>query len=104
MLPPLEEHGLADELEPRGKLQRGILKHLLELISRHVLGSLDFVLVDVEIDVGLDEEDVIDCTPLVSIAVSGDVGVVCGGRPGGEIGVGCFSLSCSPHLPSLGAL
>ena len=76
MLPPLEKHGLADELEPRGELQRRILKHLLELIGRHVLGGLDFVLVDVEVDVGLDEEDVIDWTALVSIAVSGDVGVV----------------------------
>ncbi len=86
MLPPLEKHGLADELEPRGKLQRGILKHLLELISGHVLGGLDFVLVDVEVDVGLDEEDVIDCTPLVSIAVSEDVEVAGEQRIRGNMG------------------
>ena len=33
MLPPLKQHRVADELEPRRKLEAGILKELLELLG-----------------------------------------------------------------------
>lgn len=32
MTPPLEEHGVANELEPRRELHAGLRKHLLQLI------------------------------------------------------------------------
>lgn len=59
--PPLEEHRLADELEPGRELQTGVFEELLELLSGDVLRVSHFVLVDVQIDVRLNEEDVVDC-------------------------------------------
>lgn len=59
--PPLKQHGVADELEPRGELQARVVELLLELFGRNVLGSLDLVGAGVEVNVGLDEEDVVDC-------------------------------------------
>jgi len=58
--PPLEQHRLADELEPRSELERRVLEQLLELLGRYISRGLDLVLVDVEIDIGLDEEDIIN--------------------------------------------
>lgn len=62
MAPPLEQHGVADELEPRRELQVWPLEHRLQLGGRNIRGVTDFVGVNVEINVRLDEEDVIDCT------------------------------------------
>jgi hypothetical protein len=59
--PPLKQHRVANELEPRGEFQAGVVELLLEDIGRNVLRGLDLVGVRVEIDVGLDEEDVVDC-------------------------------------------
>mgnify|MGYP007054562521 CR=1 FL=1 len=59
--PPLEQQGVADELEPRRELEVGLREHLLELVRGHVAGVFDLVGVDLEVDVRLDEEDVVDC-------------------------------------------
>lgn len=61
VLPPLEEHRVADELEPGRELEARVLEQLLESVGGGVLRGLDLVLVGVEVDVGLDEENVIDC-------------------------------------------
>lgn len=61
MVPPFKEHALANELEPRSKGQSIVLEHGLEFGLGDIFGGLDFVWVVVEVDVGLDEEDVIDC-------------------------------------------
>lgn len=61
MAPPLEQHRVADELKPRCELQAGLFEHLLELVGRDILGVADFVGVDIEIDVRLDEKNVVDC-------------------------------------------
>lgn len=58
--PPVKEERVADELEPGGELEAGVLKELLEAVGADVLGSLDLVGARVEVDVGLDEEDVVD--------------------------------------------
>lgn len=58
--PPFKEHALADKLEPGGKLEGVVLEHGLEVGFGDVFGGLDFVGVDIEVDVGLDEEDVIN--------------------------------------------
>ena len=47
--PPLKEHGLADELEPGGKGERGIVEHGLKLFGGYVFEVLDFVGVDGEV-------------------------------------------------------
>lgn len=60
MRPPLEQLRLADELEPRGDEGLGVGEDGLELVGRDVLLGLDLVAADVEVDVGLDEEDVVD--------------------------------------------
>lgn len=60
MLPPLKQHRVADELEPGGELQSGVGEELLELVRRNVLGGLDLVGAGIEVDVGFDEEDVVD--------------------------------------------
>lgn len=87
--PPLKEHALANKLEPRREQQRVVLEHGFELVFGDVLGGLYFVGVLFEIDVGLDEEDVINWRAISRRALdairSMDI------------------LSCSPHLPSLGA-
>jgi hypothetical protein len=58
--PPLEEHALANELEPWREQERIVLEHGFELVLGDVFGGLDFVGVLFEIDIGLDEEDIID--------------------------------------------
>lgn len=66
MRPPLEKHGFADELEPWRELQSVILEKFLETVFGDVLRSLHFVLVDVKVNVGLDEKNVVNCGQLVS--------------------------------------
>lgn len=59
MAPPLEQHGLTDQLEPGGELQIGIIKHRLQLIGGDVGGIANLVGAGFQVDVGLDEEDVV---------------------------------------------
>lgn len=70
VLPPLKEHGVANELEPRCENQAGVVELLLELLRSDVLCISDLVPVNVEIDVGLDEEDVVNLV-LTPLAVAG---------------------------------
>jgi hypothetical protein len=58
--PPLEEHCLADQFEPRCELERLVLEHGLQLVLGNERAVTDFVGVDVEVDIGLDEEDVVN--------------------------------------------
>jgi hypothetical protein len=60
MLPPLEEEGMADEFEPRGKFKSRIVEHRLQPIRSNIPGVPDFVEVWFEVDVCLDEEDVVN--------------------------------------------
>lgn len=60
MVPPLKEHRVADELEPRRELEAGVLKLLLELLGRDVLGRLDLVRAGRQVYIGLDEENVVN--------------------------------------------
>ena len=60
MVPPLEQLRLADELEPGRDEGLGVGEDGLELVGRDVLYGLDLVGADVEVDIGLDEEDVVD--------------------------------------------
>lgn len=46
-LPPVEEHRVADELEPRGENQLGIVELLLQALRGNVLCVPDLVLVDI---------------------------------------------------------
>lgn len=61
LFPPIEEHRFADKLEPGCEFQRRILEHLLKFFCRNVLGIADFVRAHVQVNIGLDEKDVIDC-------------------------------------------
>lgn len=58
--PPLEQHCFADQLEPRCEFERLVLEHGLQLILGNEGAVTDFVGVDVEVDVGLDEEDIVN--------------------------------------------
>jgi hypothetical protein len=58
--PPLEQHGIADQLEPRGELEIGLSKHLPEFVRSDISGILDFPGVQVEINVCLDEKDIVN--------------------------------------------
>lgn len=60
MLPPLKEHRIADEFEPGGELECGIFKELLQAVGGDVLCVPDLVGVGGKVDVGLDEEDIIN--------------------------------------------
>ena len=60
MFPPLKKHALADELEPWGECEGVVLEHGLEVLFRDVFGVADFVWVGVDVNVGLDEQDVVD--------------------------------------------
>lgn len=61
VVPPFVKHALADQFEPRCKLQRLVLKHGLEIVLGDIARVAHFIGVDVQVDIGLDEEDVINC-------------------------------------------
>lgn len=60
MLPPFEQHRVTNQLEPRSKLQTLILEHLFQVRWGNVSCVLGLVRVDVDVDTGLDEQDIID--------------------------------------------
>lgn len=70
MLPPLEQQRITNEFEPGRKLQVGIIEHRLQPLSGNVSGISDFVQVGFEVDIGLNEEDVINWTSLTSVRVT----------------------------------
>lgn len=60
MRPPLKEQGVADELEPRCKKQACVVEHGLELVGGDVLDVTSLIDVWLEVDIGLDEEDIVN--------------------------------------------
>lgn len=65
-------------------------KHGPQLIRCNVLDISDFIWVDSQIDISLDEEDIINLTNInFSLSKTWIVAM--------------YILSCSPHIPSLGA-
>lgn len=61
MLPPFKQHGMTDQLEPRRELQALIHKHFFQLLRRNISCVLRLVRVSFDVDIGFDEEDVINC-------------------------------------------
>jgi hypothetical protein len=51
---------MTNELEPRGKLQGGIVEHSFQAIGGNVSSVADFVQIRFEVDVCFDEENVVD--------------------------------------------
>ena len=60
MPPPFKQHGIANELEPRREFEIGPLEQLLQFIRTDISRSLDFIWIDIQIDVCLDEENIVD--------------------------------------------
>lgn len=60
MLPPFKQHRMADQLEPRRKLQALILEHLFQLLRRDISRVLCLVRVSFYVHIGFDEENVIN--------------------------------------------
>jgi hypothetical protein len=67
MLPPLKEHRMTDELEPRRELQAGLLEHLFKLLCGNISRVANLVGVNLKVDIGLNEENVVNCgvSPIV---------------------------------------
>ena len=69
MIPPLEQHRVADQLEPRCKFQLTILEHGLQFVLRHITCVLHFVRIGFVVDVSLDNEYVVDWRTLMSAQI-----------------------------------
>ena len=61
VFPPLKQHRIANQLEPRSKLVLWIIKHLAEVVGGGIASRLDLVQIGLKVDVGLDEQNVVDC-------------------------------------------
>jgi hypothetical protein len=70
VVPPLKQHALTNELEPWCELVRLVPEHVLELGSGNVFRIANLVRVDLQVDVGLDEQDVVDLV-LAPLAITG---------------------------------
>ena len=46
---------MADEFEPRSKLERGVVEHRLQSVGSNVLDIPDFVEIGLGVDIGFDE-------------------------------------------------
>jgi len=93
MVPPLVQHTFANQLEPRRELQRLVFEHGSEILLGNKPRVANFVGIDVKVDVGLDEQDIINC---IDVSMVLQMSLLLRG--------GVSLLSCSPHLPSLGDL
>ena len=51
---------MADEFEPRGKFEGRIVEHRLQSVRSDVPSLADLVQVWFQVDIGLDEEDVVN--------------------------------------------
>lgn len=60
MTPPFKQHRVTNELEPRGEFQVRSCKQLFQFIGTDILRIPDFIRVDMQLNICLDEEDVID--------------------------------------------
>lgn len=64
MTPPLEQHRVANQLEPRCEGEVGLLEHGLQVLCRNVFGVPHLVRVGVQIDIRLNEQDIVNWTAL----------------------------------------
>lgn len=55
MIPPLKEHAFANEPEPWRERESLVLEHSLQVLLGDPARVSDFVSVDIEVDIGLDE-------------------------------------------------
>ena len=60
VIPPFEQHRVANQLEPRSELQAVVLEHGLEGVLRHILCVLHLIRIGFVIDIGFDDEYIID--------------------------------------------
>lgn len=60
MFPPFEKHRIADQLEPGRELRSLVVKHPLQLAFGNISRVFDFVGIRRDVNVGLDEEYVVD--------------------------------------------
>ena len=91
VIPPLEQHRVTDQLEPRSEPEAVVLEHGLEAVLRHILRILNLIRIGFVVDIRFDDEYIVDCGPVQQLD---------------EIRFrrAIDLLSCSPHFPSLGAL
>jgi hypothetical protein len=68
VVPPLVQHAFANELEPWCEFKRRILEHVPEVFLGDKSRITSFVWVNVEINVGLDEEDIVDYESISKLA------------------------------------
>jgi hypothetical protein len=61
MFPPLKQQRFADEFEPRRKFQGWVVEHRFQTIGGNVSSISSFVQVGLQINIGLDEEDIVNC-------------------------------------------
>ena len=60
VIPPFEQHGVTDQLEPRGKLQRIVLEHRPQLFLGYKFRIPYFVRIWRVLRIGLDDKNVVD--------------------------------------------
>jgi hypothetical protein len=60
MLPPLEQQRMADEFEPGSKFEGGIIEHRLQPLGSNPSSVADFVQIRFKINIGFDEEDIVN--------------------------------------------
>lgn len=58
--PPFKQHRITNQLEPWCEFQIRLLKHGFKFLRSDVLGCLGFVGIDIDVDIGLDEKNVVD--------------------------------------------
>lgn len=58
--PPLEQHRIANQLEPGSEFEARLGEHPLQFLGADIFRIADFVRVHVQIDICLNEEDIID--------------------------------------------
>lgn len=58
--PPLEQHRIANQLEPGSEFEARLGEHLLQFLGADIFRIADFVRVHVQIDICLNEEDIVD--------------------------------------------
>ena len=61
IVPPFEQHGIANQLKPWREFKAAILEHCPQLFLRDVSRILDFIRVWVVVDIGFDHENVVNC-------------------------------------------
>lgn len=73
MFPPFKQHRFANQLEPRCKLELLVFEHILQLLGCDVSRVLCLIWVCFDINIGFDEENVIDLMTKVVLATGRDL-------------------------------